>query len=90
MVKNGKKFKSDKICELAYAKFQGKKELLLHFEKSSVMNTIGENKKPMIFVPSNQQKIELPLKYFDILKEYYPNCQFEIVNNKIVIKSLFR
>ena len=46
--KKWKKFKSDKvkviikqICELAYAKFQGKKELLQHFEKSSVMNTIG-------------------------------------------------
>ena len=46
--KKWKKFKSDKvikyiikICELAYAKLQGKKELLLHFEKSSIMTTTG-------------------------------------------------
>jgi len=67
--KKWKKFKSDKICELAYAKFQGKKELASHFEKSSVMSTSGDNKKPMIFQVDNPlPKVELPLRYNDILK----------------------
>ena len=45
----------------------------------------------MIFqVSTPLPKVELPMRYSEILKEYYPNCQTEAVNNKIVIKSFFR
>jgi len=87
MQKNGKKFKSDKICELAYAKIQGRTELINHFEKSSIMKATDENKKPMLFNPVVIPRIELPIKYCDILKDYYPNCQYLIINNKLVRKE---
>jgi hypothetical protein len=57
-----KKFKSDKICELAYAKFQGRKELINHFEKGSVLNNVTEDKRPLIL--STLQllpKVQLPI-----------------------------
>jgi len=90
--KKWKKFKSDKICELAYAKYQGKSELISHFEKSSIMSsTTSESKKPMIFqIQHPLPKIEIPLQYNDILRDYYPNSQTEKINNRIIIKSLFR
>lgn len=64
--KRWRRFNSEKICELAYAKFQGKKELIAHFEKGSVMNFESEDKKPLILpTPSVLPKVELPLvKYF--------------------------
>jgi hypothetical protein len=55
------RFNSDKICELAYAKFQGKKELIAHFEKGSVMNFESQDKKPIIFdTPNKLPLIEIP------------------------------
>ncbi len=62
-----KKFKSDKvsikfnqICEITYAKFQGKNELISHFEKSNVMSTLDDNKKPLVFINDHIPKVELP------------------------------
>jgi hypothetical protein len=56
------RFNSDKICELAYAKFQGKKELITHFEKGSIMNFEAEDKKPLILpTPSPLPPVEIPL-----------------------------
>jgi hypothetical protein len=37
--KRWQKYNSDKICELAYAKFQGKNELMAHIEKSCIIKT---------------------------------------------------
>lgn len=57
-----KKFNSDKICELVYAKYQGKKDLITHFEKGSVMNYDSEDKKPLILnTPNPPVNPELPL-----------------------------
>jgi hypothetical protein len=47
---------------LAYAKFQGKKELINHFEKGSVMTFDSEDKKPLILnTPDPMPKISLPI-----------------------------
>jgi hypothetical protein len=70
---NGKKWKrynSEKvylifnvqICALAYAKYQGKKELIDHFEKGNVMKFETEDKKPLILpTPTQLPKLELPI-----------------------------
>jgi hypothetical protein len=63
--KKWKKFNSEKICELAYAKFQGKKDLIAHFEKGTNMNYESEDKKPIILLnPSPIPKIEMPMVKF--------------------------
>ena len=36
--KNWQKFNSDKICEIAYARIQGRSHLIQHFQSSNVMN----------------------------------------------------
>lgn len=58
--KKWNRFNSDKLCELAYAKFQGKKQLVEHFERGYVMKYETDEKKPLI-LNTETQKIELPL-----------------------------
>jgi hypothetical protein len=49
---------------LAYAKFQGKKELVKHFEKGSIMHVDSDDKKPVILDIKNPPKVELPVVYY--------------------------
>ena len=77
--KKWKKFNSDKICELLYAKFQGKKELIAHFEKGKVLSMDSEDKRPLILpTPNPLPKINLPCYYFDLFIKIYPNISYEI------------
>ena len=46
--KKWKKFNSEKKCELLYAKYQGRKELIAHFEKGKVLTFDSEDKRPLI------------------------------------------
>ena len=63
--KKWKKFNSEKICELAYSKFQGKHDLIAHFEKGSNKQYESENKKSFIIITPNQNaKIEMPIVKF--------------------------
>ena len=83
--KKWKKFNSDKKCELLYAKFQGKNELISHFEKGKVLSFNSEDKRPLILpTPYPLPKINLPLKFLALFKELYPNISFVIKesNNK--------
>jgi hypothetical protein len=65
--KKWKKFNSEKICDLAYAKFQGKKDLIAHFEKGANMNFESDDKKPIILLnPNPIPKIEMPMVKFDL------------------------
>ena len=83
--KRWKKFNSDKKCELLYAKFQGKNELISHFEKGKVLSFNSEDKRPLILpTPNPLPKINLPLKFLTLFKELYPNISFDIreSNNK--------
>jgi len=60
--KRWRRFNSEKICELAYAKFQGKNELINHFQKGNMMNFDSEDKKPLILTtPNPLPKISLPI-----------------------------
>ena len=80
--KRWKKFNSDKICELLYAKFQGKKELIAHFEKGKVLSFDSEDKRPLILpTPNPLPKINLPYYYLNLFIKLYPNITYEI--NKI-------
>ena len=79
--KKWKKFNSDKICELLFAKFQGRKQLISHFEKGKVLSFESENKRPLILpVPRILPKINLPLYYLELFQKFYPNIFYKIRN----------
>jgi hypothetical protein len=89
--KKWRRFNSEKICELAYAKVQGKKELIAHFEKGTIMKYDAEDKRPVILqTPNVLPNVELPLKYFDAFLTVYPNASYEInIQNKdFIVHSL--
>jgi hypothetical protein len=52
-----RQYNSFKICELAYAKIQGKKSLISHFKKGSILLEQDQAKLPLI-LPT---PIEIPL-----------------------------
>ena len=74
------------ICELAYAKFQGKKELIAHFERGTVMHFEAEDKKPLILpTPNPLPKIELPIVnfiVFQLKKPLFERFFFNKLRNK--------
>ena len=79
--KKWKKFNSDKKCELLYAKYQGRQELISHFEKGKVLLFDSEDKRPLILpVPNPLPKIKLPCFYLDLFVKLYPNIYYEIDN----------
>ena len=81
--KKWKKFNSEKICELVYAKYQGKKELINHFEKGKVLSFESEEKKPLILpTPNPLPKISIPIKYLEFFKQSYPFIKYSIINNQ--------
>ena len=58
---NGKswsKFNSDKICEITYARIQGKAAMLRRFENSALMEKDDEY-RPMVFVSHGEKKGQL-------------------------------
>ena len=77
--KKWKKFNSEKICELLYAKYQGKKELIAHFEKGQILSFDSEDKKPIILpTPNPLPKINIPYYYLTFFNKLYPNVSYEI------------
>jgi len=81
--KKWKKFNSDKICELLYAKIQGRNELISHFEKGKVLSFDSENKRPLILpVPHPLPRINLPCYYLDLFINLYPYVYYKINNSE--------
>ena len=81
--KKWKKFNSDKICELVYAKYQGKSKLIAHFEKGKVLSFDSEEKRPLILpTPNPLPNINLPYQYLNQLLSLYPNIKYNIQDNK--------
>ena len=77
--KKWKKFNSEKICELLYAKYQGKKELIAHFEKGQILSFDSEDKKPLILpTPNPLPKINIPYYYLSFFNKLYPKVSYEI------------
>jgi len=85
------RFNSDKICELAYAKFQGKNELISHYEKGSVMGFENEELKPLIIpTPNVLPDIEIPIKYYKTFFELYKYSDCIQLQDKFIVKKFFR
>lgn len=86
---NGRKwtrYNSDKRCELAYAKIQGKEELLKYINKSFT----EEIKNAYITETKITTNLELPLRYFQAFKNFYPYSSCKIVNyDKFIVDSYY-
>jgi len=90
--KKWKKFNSEKICELLYAKYQGKKELINHFEKGKVLSFESEDKRPLILpTPNPLPKISIPVKFLDLFKCNYPFVKYSFDDNdkKFILDNLY-
>ena len=70
-------FNSFKECDLSFAKFQGKGALTSNFEKNG-NKTIDKRKIPMLFEIKYPPKIDIPKKYFEMIKEYKADFLKEI------------
>ena len=61
-------YKSNKECDLTFAKFQGRAELTANLEKN--MDQIEDKKNlPLVLDVLNPAKIELEKKYFEEIKK---------------------
>ena len=90
-------FNSGKRCQLAYAKIQGKNELLKYIYKKNGLNNSDKNRINDLLYKSfyisndnnnnNKNKyyplIEIPMKYFYVFKNYYPYSLCHIKNESI-------
>ena len=62
-------FNSFKECDFSFAKYQGKAELTSNFAKN--MNKSDDKRRiPMVFLIKNEPKIELPKKYYEMIREH--------------------
>jgi len=83
-------FNSEKVCELAYAKYQGKKELVEHFARGNIMNNISQDKNPVILpTPDPLPLIELPNKYLKVFLDVYPNSSVNFGSETFCIESFY-
>ena len=85
-------FNSNKRCQLAYSKYQGKNELIKYIHKklgiSSHYNN-NENLKKSFYI-NNEDKyprplIEIPIKYYKSFLNYYPFSLCHIKDDKFFI-----
>jgi hypothetical protein len=84
------KYKSDKICELAYAKVQGRNELIEHFKKGSILS-LSDDKKPIILNATKPlPRISMPLKCLDLFCKYYPYSNYTIDRRSFSVNSFSR
>ena len=80
-------FNSEKRCQLAYAKIQGKNSILKYICKKNV-NNITNLPSNTFFIENNQiriNEIEIPMKYYISFIRYYPFCLCHRKNNNIFI-----
>ena len=85
-------FNSNKRCQLAYSKCQGRNELIKYIHKKLGISNhynVNENLKKS-FVINNEDKyprplIEIPLKYYKSFISYYPYSLCHIKDDKIFV-----
>ena len=88
--KKWEKFNSDKICELAYAKVQGKEELIKHITQSGVTNSFDMPVYVTYEIKEEKRAIELPMKYLQAFLSFYPYSLYRIVSNdRFAIDSFY-
>ena len=83
-------FNSEKKCQLAYSKIQGKNEILKYIYKKNNMNMInGYRNNNNIFYIENTQiicnEIEIPLKYYVSFINYYPYSLCHKKNDSVFV-----
>ena len=84
-----KRFNSEKLCELVYAKIQGKRELVSHFEKGKVLSFISEDKRPLILpMPNPPPKILIPIKSLNIFRDNFPFAKYSREADNIIVDKL--
>ena len=80
-------FNSEKRCQLAYAKIQGKNSILKYICKKNV-NNVTNIPSYYFFIENNSfriNEIEIPMKYYISFIRYYPFCLCHRKNNNIFI-----
>ena len=70
-------YNSYKECDLTFARFQGKNELISNIEKKFEKNSENK-KKPLIFQIKNPPKIDLFKQYYEIIKQFKPDIMNDI------------
>ena len=70
-------YNSYKECDLTFARFQGKSELISNIEKKFEKNSENK-KKPLIFQIKNPPKIDLFKQYYEIIKQFKPDILNDI------------
>ena len=91
--KKWEKFNSDKICELAYAKIQGKEELLKHIQQNGNHFNIDMPVYLTYDITKEQKKnvsIELPMKFLQTFLNFYSYSLYRVVNqDKFIVDSFY-
>ena len=85
-------FNSNKRCQLAYSKCQGKNELTKYIHKklgiSSHYNN-NENLKRSFYINNDDKYpkplIEIPIKYFKTFISFYPYSLYHIKDDKVFV-----
>ena len=86
-------FNSNKKCQLAYSKYQGKDKLIEYIHKKLGISTpfnSKDNLKNSFFINDDDEKhpkplIEIPLKFFNSFKSYFPYSLCHSKNEKIFV-----
>jgi hypothetical protein len=81
------KFNSEKHCELAYAKIQGKESLLKHVKQNSNYN--NDTGVPIYYLKNNVQPtlVKLPSKYLAAFLNFYPYAKYKNENGYFIVES---
>ena len=85
-------FTSQKRCQLAYSKYQGKNELIKYIYKKLEINNHSnnnENSKKSFFINNDDKYprplIEIPLKYYKSFISYYPFSLCHIKDDQVFV-----
>jgi len=88
--KKWKNYNSVKECELAYAKIQGKKHLINHFQKGSVLKETTAEKMPLILpTPKTLPLVEIPMKFLNAFSFVFPFASLEMSEDKFLVHSYY-
>ena len=89
-------FHSNKICQLAYSKYQGKNDLIKYIYKKVGISSHSNNKenlKKSFYINDDDKypkpSIELPIKYYNKFRTYYPYSLCHNKNDKTFIVDNF-
>ena len=86
------KFNSDKICELAYAKIQGKEELIKYIRQNGNHFNMDMPVYLIHDITEEQKKhvtIELPMKFLQTFLNFYSYSLYRVVNQDTFIVDSF-